>query len=587
MMKKLFALFGVLFLALCATSPVSAANQEKYSIKAHYYHNNEPMFSVQIVAKNYQTAFEKIESGEFVDDDFSHFSVNYFKAKGLIDGKTIDLGNGLVFGKATKIDSEKAVQIVAWLHQYNRSYLDYLNEFGPHVTLSNPEVSRYKFTNEEGIAVGTIQAGLTVFVSSASSRIVTEDIQEDSEVYVGNTQPYIDSPIQIVHNEKAVTQDISTDVGQKIIYKIPIKTESLQVDLSPNFKVTSSNVPYNEIGEIKNTYTVEDGKLKNKSRVQAEKDVILLSGNGPEEYVKMLDDLPEKVSKLHSIKTLDFDLSTTEEDFLLIEGVVVSELELPFQIKYKDTFSDEESETTEKITIYAQPNQGIFVRNSITGYLTPRIDSYGANFVVTDATSNSLLSGTSFALLRTNQDNQTFVYTDSEIDKWRLLTSELDKKMDGIKEFSSGKIYYADGQFENLDFYRDVWNFDKDEQQALNDSLLKLRGFSGDYNYQLVALDAPDNYALDYKSQTFALDEESLAKAQFPNYLVNGYIIDLEYNLEDYNALSLLKDGNRPSSPNNPSLMAGLGILTIVIICLLVIVVLFRMDGKMNNKRVK
>lgn len=586
-MKKLFALFGVLFLALCATSPVSAANQEKYSIKAHYYHNNEPMFSVQIVAKNYQTAFEKIESGEFVDDDFSHFSVNYFKAKGLIDGKTIDLGNGLVFGKATKIDSEKAVQIVAWLHQYNRSYLDYLNEFGPHVTLSNPEVSRYKFTNEEGIAVGTIQAGLTVFVSSASSRIVTEDIQEDSEVYVGNTQPYIDSPIQIVHNEKAVTQDISTDVGQKIIYKIPIKTESLQVDLSPNFKVTSSNVPYNEIGEIKNTYTVEDGKLKNKSRVQAEKDVILLSGNGPEEYVKMLDDLPEKVSKLHSIKTLDFDLSTTEEDFLLIEGVVVSELELPFQIKYKDTFSDEESETTEKITIYAQPNQGIFVRNSITGYLTPRIDSYGANFVVTDATSNSLLSGTSFALLRTNQDNQTFVYTDSEIDKWRLLTSELDKKMDGIKEFSSGKIYYADGQFENLDFYRDVWNFDKDEQQALNDSLLKLRGFSGDYNYQLVALDAPDNYALDYKSQTFALDEESLAKAQFPNYLVNGYIIDLEYNLEDYNALSLLKDGNRPSSPNNPSLMAGLGILTIVIICLLVIVVLFRMDGKMNNKRVK
>lgn len=586
-MKKLFALFGVLFLALCATSPVSAANQEKYSIKAHYYHNNEPMFSVQIVAKNYQTAFEKIESGEFVDDDFSHFSVNYFKAKGLIDGKTIDLGNGLVFGKATKIDSEKAVQIVAWLHQYNRSYLDYLNEFGPHVTLSNPEVSRYKFTNEEGIAVGTIQAGLTVFVSSASSRIVTEDIQEDSEVYVGNTQPYIDSPIQIVHNEKAVTQDISTDVGQKIIYKIPIKTESLQVDLSPNFKVTSSNVPYNEIGEIKNTYTVEDGKLKNKSRVQAEKDVILLSGNGPEEYVKMFDDLPEKVSKLHSIKTLDFDLSTTEEDFLLIEGVVVSELELPFQIKYKDTFSDEESETTEKITIYAQPNQGIFVRNSITGYLTPRIDSYGANFVVTDATSNSLLSGTSFALLRTNQDNQTFVYTDSEIDKWRILTSELDKKMDGIKEFSSGKIYYADGQFENLDFYRDVWNFDKDEQQALNDSLLKLRGFSGDYNYQLVALDAPDNYALDYKSQTFALDEESLAKAQFPNYLVNGYIIDLEYNLEDYNALSLLKDGNRPSSPNNPSLMAGLGILTIVIICLLVIVVLFRMDGKMNNKRVK
>lgn len=586
-MKKLFALFGVLFLALCATSPVSAANQEKYSIKAHYYHNNEPMSSVQIVAKNYQTAFEKIESGEFVDDDFSHFSVNYFKAKGLIDGKTIDLGNGLVFGKATKIDSEKAVQIVAWLHQYNRSYLDYLNEFGPHVTLSNPEVSRYKFTNEEGIAVGTIQAGLTVFVSSASSRIVTEDIQEDSEVYVGNTQPYIDSPIQIVHNEKAVTQDISTDVGQKIIYKIPIKTESLQVDLSPNFKVTSSNVPYNEIGEIKNTYTVEDGKLKNKSRVQAEKDVILLSGNGPEEYVKMLDDLPEKVSKLHSIKTLDFDLSTTEEDFLLIEGVVVSELELPFQIKYKDTFSDEESETTEKITIYAQPNQGIFVRNSITGYLTPRIDSYGANFVVTDATSNSLLSGTSFALLRTNQDNQTFVYTDSEIDKWRLLTSELDKKMDGIKEFSSGKIYYADGQFENLDFYRDVWNFDKDEQQALNDSLLKLRGFSGDYNYQLVALDAPDNYALDYKSQTFALDEESLAKAQFPNYLVNGYIIDQEYNLEDYNALSLLKDGNRPSSPNNPSLMAGLGILTIVIICLLVIVVLFRMDGKMNNKRVK
>lgn len=586
-MKKLFALFGVLFLALCATSPVSAANQEKYSIKAHYYHNNEPMSSVQIVAKNYQTAFEKIESGEFVDDDFSHFSVNYFKAKGLIDGKTIDLGNGLVFGKATKIDSEKAVQIVAWLHQYNRSYLDYLNEFGPHVTLSNPEVSRYKFTNEEGIAVGTIQAGLTVFVSSASSRIVIEDIQEDSEVYVGNTQPYIDSPIQIVHNEKAVTQDISTDVGQKIIYKIPIKTESLQVDLSPNFKVTSSNVPYNEIVEIKNTYTVEDGKLKNKSRVQAEKDVILLSGNGPEEYVKMLDDLPEKVSKLHSIKTLDFDLSTTEEDFLLIEGVVVSELELPFQIKYKDTFSDEESETTEKITIYAQPNQGIFVRNSITGYLTPRIDSYGANFVVTDATSNSLLSGTSFALLRTNQDNQTFVYTDSEIDKWRLLTSELDKKMDGIKEFSSGKIYYADGQFENLDFYRDVWNFDKDEQQALNDSLLKLRGFSGDYNYQLVALDAPDNYALDYKSQTFALDEESLAKAQFPNYLVNGYIIDLEYNLEDYNALSLLKDGNRPSSPNNPSLMAGLGILTIVIICLLVIVVLFRMDGKMNNKRVK
>ena len=586
-MKKLFALFGALFLALCATNPVSAANQEKYSIKAHYYHNNEPMFSVQIVAKNYQTAFEKIESGEFVDDDFSHFSVNYFKAKGLIDGKTIDLGNGLVFGKATKIDSEKAVQIVTWLHQYNRSYLDYLNEFGPHVTLSNPEVSRYKFTNEEGIAVGTIQAGLTVFVSSASSRIVTEDIQADSEVYVGNTQPYIDSPIQIVHNEKAVTQDISTDVGQKITYKIPIKTESLQVDLSPNFKVTSSNVPYNEIGEIKNTYTVEDGKLKNKSRVQAEKDVILLSGNGPEEYVKMLDDLPEKVSKLHSIKTLDFDLSTTEEDFLLIEGVVVSELELPFQIKYKDTFSDEESETTEKITIYAQPNQGIFVRNSITGYLTPRIDSYGANFVVTDATSNSLLSGTSFALLRTDQDNQTFVYTDSERDKWKLLTSELDKKMDGIKEFSSGKIYYADGQFENLDFYRDVWNFDKDEQQALNDSLLKLRGFSGDYNYQLVALDAPENYALDYKSQAFALDEESLAKAQFPNYLVNGYIIDLEYNLEDYNALSLLKDGNRPSSPINPSLMAGLGILTIVIICLLVIVVLFRMDGKMNNKRVK
>ncbi|HEO6999880.1 TPA: surface protein, partial [Streptococcus agalactiae] len=80
----------------------------------------------------------------------------------------------------------------------------------------------------------------------------------------------------------------------------------------------------------------------------------------------------------------------------------------------------------------------------------------------------------------------------------------------------------------------------------------KLRGLSNKYKYFLIQTKSPKGYLQSNKPFYFTVNKDSVSKAQFGNYNINGYIMDMQYNKQEYNALANTPKGQKTKKTFKP-----------------------------------
>ncbi|KXT79144.1 hypothetical protein [Streptococcus sp. DD13] len=553
-MKKY--VIGLLFLlSIVLTGCRNDKNSsETVSITAYYLYNNNPVYSIEVNAYNYQNALEKVTTGEFEDRDFSHFTFDSVKVHHQVDGEKVTLSNHLSFGRGVVNTEQDARTIIRTLYEQDKNYLNYMNGLKASQSLQNPDNPRRKFSNRDGKLVGQLEKGLTIFENTAEVQAYTmADVEEGGVYYIGNTRP---AEQAITINQAKPSESVSLDYGQEVTYSIPVTSSKMTIRVSPNFVVTEASETYQATIDPVLEKKGEGGKLVNvegSPRLNAGR--VLLDNS--QEDTNSITATENRLSHLHSIQRLDFDLSNRTATTLTIKGYVSSSAN--YQIPTMETRSnglDVLSET--KLTVLNQnQGQGLYVADEQGSIVTPQVNSYGMNFVMVDGSDNTVVTGFKFALGRV-ENGTISLYQVSKDGKvsWqptgRTLESLSDQPMTHAETLLEGnQITYVDGKTGSLALNPRIWGYNPQKQVKQNESIFKIRGLSDQYKYVLVPVKLAEGYSRHQSATEFTVSATSIQKAQFGNTEVNGAILDMKYGKEEYNQITLVKEGQSIHRPDN------------------------------------
>ncbi|HEL2057442.1 TPA: hypothetical protein TY768_000607 [Streptococcus suis] len=568
MVNKKKMAFIALILGLFLLMPTTQAKEQNQTsqVSAYYYYNNNPIYSVQIQATNYDKAFKKLKNGKFEEEDFQHFSLDDVKKQYQVEGTTVQLTEQLTFGKGIKLSSNQANTALELLYRDAQGYLNFINEFEKATILHNPESTRYRFSNEEGLSIGKIPYGKTIFGNSADKTFKLVTIDDNTEtIYLGNTilekeRIFVDAP--------RVSGDYTADIGETITYRIRLdESKKIELELSPHFVVDSINASYQErnrflrekvgvaggvsfMGELPEDVTLTQSGIEISALYTEEKE----------------NDLKKTIANLQSTRVLEIALDTVTGDYLDVTGHIASS-----SIYQVETMTGNYEGVQSTIEVENQNiRQGIYVIADGKYLLTPQIYSNNVNFVMTDGNSHELLTGVEYILGRFDKSGQVSIlnynsekelsWEKSELEKGRLIEAESNFTISG------NQIIYLDGYKSALPFNEKIWAYDESNQTKSNEALFKLRGLSGEYTYFLKQVNVPEGYAEATDVQIFKATKDSESKAQFGDYQVNGFILDLDYGKTEYNALQILKEGQNATLLPNPYWMALIFIVVTIFV---------------------
>ncbi|MEQ9809557.1 hypothetical protein [Streptococcus jiangjianxini] len=588
-MKRYFfiCLSFLFFLVVVGSSEnVCADENTNYDIKVHYLYNNNPIYSVQVVAKNYDLVHKKLTTGKFTKSDFEHFSISKLKANYKVERQKVIINDKISFGKNISLTKEEAFFVIAELYKNNLDFLDYINDFGPQVTLRNPENKKYKFTNKKGLSIGEIQEGVTVFVSSVDPKdIIIKDINKDQDIYMGNTQKLPGITLISDYNTSSTVDGLSVDYGQTVTYKIPIKhLDTIYLDISPNFVIESINYPYEQSYKINPVRKGEKGKLTGGTSLNIIENIIDYKIGDEYRESERLSKIAKQLSKLQSIYRLKVDLTGRSHDYVEVKGHVTAKVQYQMKTQISnDTSTDVFSETYDVFN--SKVKQGIFVNDGKNFYETPQLSSYNINFAMYDSHDNTLTTGGKYVLGKIDKYNNFYLYSgaNSGKPKWKKQSVKFNEKINiSEKEgmvIKGNNNYYIDGQKQPFELDTSVWDFNEKTQKTIFKALFTLKGLSSSYKYVLYQVEVPDNYKLEIQPIIFKVSEESEKKAQFSNYQINGGILDMKYNENEYNALSLNPKNKKVNRIPNPYVMTVLGTLIIVLIASTILTLLLKINS--------
>ena len=550
--KKIVLAIVFFFFLFLVTEAKAEEKTEFLQLNAFYYHNNNPIYSIQIQATNYETAYEKIKNGNFEDEDFEHYSLDELRKRYKVDGNVVELTESLSFGTGQSLTKDDADTVLTALYRDARGYLEYLNEFEKTVILHNPANARYSFTDEQGLSIGTVKKGKTIVSNSADKEFQLLELNQAEEtVYLGNTEV----------NSKSVTLDAhltskkySADIGESITYRINLENiNHLEIELSPHFVVESVNANYEEKLNFTRESKGEAGSLKFSKSVPSNTS---LTDNGfivTDRYTdETKKDLKNFISTLQSSRVLEVDLDSINEQYLEIKGHVSSSFSYQVEVILEDGSSETETYQVENQNI----QQGIFVKADGKYLLTPEIYSYNINFVMIDGSLHKLLTGSKYILGRFNHKGNVSVLEMNEDNE--LIWSSLNLTSDNLENaesnfaISGNQILYLDGYKTTIPLNKNIWAYDEEKQKESNSSLFKLRGLSNAYTYFIKQVSAPKGYEISNQVEIFQLSTTSESQAQFSDYQVNGYILDFEYGNTEYNVLASIKVGQKATRLIDP-----------------------------------
>lgn len=575
MVNKKKMAFIALILGLFLPMPAAQAKVQNQTsqVSAYYYYNNNPIYSIQIQATNYQIAFEKIQSGTFENNELDHYTVDDFKKLYEVNGKIIRLSDTLVFGEGVELTEEESKAVLEVLYRDNRPFLNVLNEFQMQVPLHIPENARYRFTSEEGLSIAELKQGWTIFQNSNdnSFEVIKLDDKEET-VHLGNT--LIDQG-NITVDATEIDGYHTADIGESVTYKIPLESiSSLELEVSPNFIIDEINAPFTEEVHFVREKKGQDGTLVNieplPENVSLDGEIFKLS----KRYIETDEqEFETALSKLQSIKKIKVDINSRSDEFITVTGHVVSTASYLIDIYQSDT--EEEKRFTKNLVVENQNNrQGIYVIADGKYLLTPQVYSNNVNFVMTDGNSHQLLTGAEYILGRFDKSGQVYIlnYNSEKQIIWEKSGLEKERLVEAESNFtiSGNQVIYLDGYKSVLPFNEKIWAYDESNQTKSNEALFKLRGLSSEYTYFLKQVKVPEGYATATDVQLFKVAKDSESKAQFGDYQVNGFILDLDYGKMEYNALQILKEGQNATLLPNPYWMA----LIFIVVTILVVAVI-------------
>lgn len=574
-MSKKFIQFIFFLLSISLLASCGKNKEEKVSnVESYYFYNNNPVFSIQTYSTNYDTAFQKIKDGKLVEEDFQHFRLDELKKNYTVNHFTISLNENLKFGIGIKLTNDQAKQVISILYKDAKGYLDFINEFEKVVVFTNPNNSRYRFSDEEGHSIALVPYGLTIFGNSADSTILMTEIDEPNEtVVLGNT---------LTENEKIELDasnfdgNYTADIGELVNYKIPIQSgTTIEVELSPNFVVDTINANYTEEIQVNRKMEGSGGGLVISrtipAGISAQRNTLVLNReekNGSD--IPM--ELSEGLANLQSIKKLLIDTESIDGHFLEITGHIASSVNYAMEVQWLDSEQGNTiTEASETIEVpFIANEQGIYVKMDGKYLLSPLLESSSINFAMIDGYSQTLLNGSEYILGRIDKDGRVFVLNMENSGKVYWKKSSLSQE--NVSEVNSNfilkgnSVYYTDGNRSELPYNRNVWAYSEESQRESNSALLKLKGLSSDYKYFLKQVTAPVGYDVSKEVQFFTVSSDSDVKAQFANYQVNGYILGQEYGQEEYNALATVRPGQKIKQNVNPYYMAALFIAATVVL---------------------
>ena len=564
-MKKVIVLLVTfsMFILFYGVSIEADEKEKSYAVTAHYIYNNEPRFSVQLQAKNYQKAYQKLRTGNLTKEELSHFSFNDLKKTYPYNDKKIYVSDTLYFGEGVKISKENAKKLVLDLYKTNSSFLDMINDYKNPIYLVTPENKNYQFTNKDGISVGKVPKGITILINSAEPKnILIHDVQKPSIFYLGNTN----RKLKPVISESKTKNNFSTDNGNTVSYRIPIKNEKeIRISVTPNFQIDSINASYTRKDVYKSKRKIKDGIFESKNKnIIEETNQVTYQKKESESEADMLEEIGIQLSKLYASEELTVDTSDLTDDFLVVKGHVSSKKEHSVTIKYLDekNISQGEQILSRRIPVYSHGNeQGIIVSDENGIYSkTPFVNSYSINFASFDPQTNNLIRDVEYSLVRKDKDNNLSVYHPSK-GEWIGIESLKDIQKQDIQNISinGGKYYYTDGYQREIPLNKKLWNFDIDKLKSENASLFKIRGLSSEFKYQLFPIKVPKGYSISKTASHYfySVSQKSLKQAQTPNYKINGQIIGMEYKANEFNALPILKKQTDYKKNINPYMMIG------------------------------
>ncbi|MGT2686091.1 hypothetical protein ACVRWT_01735 [Streptococcus porcinus] len=579
--KILIVVTFLLLLTGCKKSSNSENTYKKVDITAYYHYNNQPMQGIHVAVFNYETAYRKIRSGKFNTSDFSHYTLDSVRKKYDVYDSKVNLGD-YQFGQGIKHNDAEAKAIIKILFENSLDYLTFMNGLKKEVFLSNPENTRYKFSNQSGKLIGNVESGLSILRDTTGSkdyRLVR--LANNSTVYLGNSRP---NKKPILLNGKQKLSGISADLGEEITYEIPITSRKMLIRLSPNFVIDSANHHYQEKIDPIITKKSDKGKLTDSKYSPTIVNGQISYRIGKENPDKNDLDIMDKevtlaLSKLYAIKSLNFNFEKNTKDKLIIKGHVSSRVnyKLPLILEKPN---DQTSHMEKSFEVYnTKSSQGIFVLDENGGILTPQIRSYGINFVTNNQKTNKPISGIQFILGRIRKGKVEVLETNKETTFWtntHLNQIEFIKKISCFQPFliSGERFTYVDGNVRDIPINYDFWVFNKKEQKKDNEPLYKIRGLSDRYKYFIIPQQNEKREVNNKKPIYFKVNGNSISSARITNYEVNGFVSDFKYDDQEYNAIPVKNKGQKSVHHLNP-IYKVVGLLVVVIISYIGVIIFF------------
>ncbi|OFI48730.1 hypothetical protein BG261_07510 [Floricoccus tropicus] len=585
-MKKIKILLLFLIAILPSVTVTADVKDDEKEVIAQILYNNIPESGRGVLATNYSVVYDKLINGKLTKENFQHQSYSIVRVKYAETSTdfSVEVSKGIELKPGKKLKSEEATVVISSLYKNSKDFLNYLNnddngkEEKP-VKMTTPGSNRSFMTNEDGKIVAKLKKGYTIFETDYKRRMVTGTfINDDTDIVEVGSSKIVDGLKIDISNIKAKNDSnaLSADYGQQVIYELNIDRKKLSgngvvtLHASPNFVVENINVPH-EDELIDNFKKIEVGPQQG--------NYINYQFSNFEDAEKSVN---RKIANALFIKSYSVNLKDISTNKIIVTGHVSSQADYNIDFKFNDGSGYKEFPNYKFTSKNNSEIQGVYVdytdeNGQIIQAVSPLIRTYGINFVTFDGHENNLLHGASYTIGKYSENGDVYLLSkDKDVFSWKkedfnIYEQDLASKVRENSNFvfDGGKVINIDGTEDEIELSKTQFSYNKKENEQANKSLIQLRGLSDNGDYFICQVNQKSGIQDNNKIYKFSVSTDSISKAQFENYLVNGYIPDYSTNNNEYNAIELLKNGEKTDTPINPYLRIGIIFVSILLIVML------------------
>ncbi|MDR0298924.1 MAG: hypothetical protein LBI13_02420 [Streptococcaceae bacterium] len=581
-MKKIIYIFSTIFIIICvALSITSLTSGTSSEVSLTTLKLGIPISHTRFYAQNIQEAFEKVESGNFDEKDFSSPAWEYAYAN--LDPTTdnkelIHLPNGISFGKGIKNSEENTAKIMPLLptqllQELSGIELSRYEEFALHT----PGNKGLKYSNSQGVSVGRIQTGWNaIFEGNNFVKLVNLDHGVKSIVIdTVNTNTEISSKISNISEAAKDKNGVYTiEYGEKVKYQIRVSKNllsnglSLNVDIPLNVVIDEISLPSTQV--LKDTaidttglqnanYTIPDKLAKSSQYLNK------LFDSSSQSYYRI--DLPA------TSEDLTFTITAHIEPVVqVIQNVLVDQTSGPqgVFIEKKAFVSSQGVLKNFRLTISGEAQSGEQITNQ-----TPAIGSSGINFLTVNTKTKKATTGSRYVLgKKVGNDNYYWVGKD----QWIKMQGDAYLSYPGIRQLSGNQIYVIGAEDSEAIYGSNSFWSQTLKDEELSQSCIRILGLKQGSNYFFMEVQTSNGNAENKNVSTFKVyrdgNKTSLGNAGNQDFELNTYLPDYRAGSNEYNLLS--ESRVTPSIGGERVLLIGQIILTVVLMLGAVLLILKR-----------